>query len=148
MPQVLFSSSLSLLWNSLNTIKCTHLKLRKKRWVLTNKHALEIPLCSFSSLTCFPFTPHAHLTPGNHFSDLHHHGLALSTLEPHINRVMWYAYILLCLVSLAEHIWESFTLLHVSEVHSFLLFRVIPLNECTTVCLSSSCWLILGLLPV
>lgn len=107
----------------------------------------KFPCVPFHHSPVFP-SPHTHLTPRNHCSDLHHYGSVLSILEPHINRVVWYAYILLYPVSLAEHIWESFTLLHVSEVHSFLLLRVIPLNECTTVCLSSSCWLILGLLPV
>lgn len=84
-------------------------EVKKKKWqVLTNKYALEIPLCPFSSLTCFPFTPHAHLTPRNHFSDLHRYGLVLSMLEPHINRVTWYGYILQCLVTLAE-VSESYS---------------------------------------
>lgn len=33
-------------------------EVKKKNDFLTNKYALEIPLCPFSSLTCFPFTPH------------------------------------------------------------------------------------------
>lgn len=75
-------------------------------------------------------------SPGNHWSAFLHCRLILTVLEFHINEIITQVPFTYGSFHLAECLWGSSTLFHVSVVHPFLALSSISLYEYTTICSS------------